>query len=117
LAAVAIFQLLWQWSSSWEWEGKSHRIFVRHLGDGCRDWEEIWEKPAECPGSVADLAVLSLFPLSQPALISFSPGMAPQVLGVSSLFPKPTTVSFPPYSCLPLSTQPCPEINFLVALL
>lgn len=29
---------------------------MRHLGDACRDGEEIWEKPAMCCGSMAELA-------------------------------------------------------------
>lgn len=34
---------------------KSQKVFVRHLGDTCRDGEEIWEKPAGYHGPVVDL--------------------------------------------------------------
>lgn len=41
---------------------------MRHLGDTCRDREEICEKPTGCHGSVVDCneqeALLSFFPFS-----------------------------------------------------
>lgn len=65
-------------TGSWEWEGKSQRIFVRHLGEAYRDGEGICEKPAGYHGSVADLARRGrLYSVSFPSL-NLPPSLPPQ---------------------------------------